>query len=292
MSSPAAAPAAQSTAGYRRPGLAGHTLRYALLVAGTALTVFPLLYMVSTALKGQVYVFEYPPRFIPTHPTLRNFITAWTSNRFSRYFLNSLAVTLSTMTLTVLLSSMMGYAFARFEFRLKRPLYYGVMVLMMVPLMALIVPQFMLATRLKLLNSLPGLVVVYIAQNLPMNTFLLKGFLEQVPRELENAARVDGASSWAIYWWLMLPLSRPALATAAIFSSLGAWDEYVWALTVLNDANKRTLPVGIATFQGVHASDWGLIFAASLIALLPIVTLFIFLQRYFIKGVLLGAIKE
>jgi multiple sugar transport system permease protein len=120
---------------------------------------------------------------------------------------------------------------------------------------------------------------------------LLKGFFEQVPRELEEAARIDGASSWAVYWRIMLPLSKPALATAAIFSSLGAWDEYVWALTILNNANRWTLPVGIASFHGVFYSDWGLIFAASLIAIVPIITLFIILQRYFIRGVLTGAIK-
>jgi len=271
--------------------LATKALLYALLITGAILTVFPFFYMISTSLKGAVYTFEYPPRFIPAEPTLHNFVAAWTSKRFDRYFLNSVLVTISTTLLVVLFSSMMAFAFARFQFVSKRPLYYSVMIFMMMPAMTLIVPQFMLASRLNLLNSLPGLVVVYVAQNLPLNTFLLKGFLEQVPRELEEAARIDGASSWAIYWRIMLPLSKPALATAAIFSSLGAWDEYVWALTVLNNPNKRTLPVGIAAFHGVFYSDWGLVFAASLIAIVPIITLFIILQRYFIKGVITGAIK-
>ncbi|HAL62242.1 MAG TPA: carbohydrate ABC transporter permease [Chloroflexi bacterium] len=247
--------------------------------------------MVSTSLKGPVYVFEYPPRFMPPEPTLHNFVVAWTSKRFDRYFLNSVLVTISTTLLVVLFSSMMAFAFARLKFVFKRPLFYGIMIFMMMPAMTLIVPQFMLASTLNLLNSLSGLVLVYVAQNLPLSTFLLTGFLEQVPRELEEAARIDGASSWTIYWRIMLPLCKPALATAAIFSSLGAWDEYPWALTVLNDPLKRTLPVGIAAFHGVFYSDWGLVFAASLIAIAPIITLFILLQRYFIKGAISGAIK-
>jgi multiple sugar transport system permease protein len=166
-----------------------------------------------------------------------------------------------------------------------------VMFFMMMPAMSLIVPQFILATRLKLVDQLPGLVVMYVAQNLPLTVFLLRGFLEQVPREIEEAAQMDGASAWGVYWRVLLPLSKPALATAAIFASLGAWDEYIWAFTIINTAEKRTLPVGIAAFQGVHLSDWGLVFAASLIAVVPVIALFIALQRYFIKGMVTGAVK-
>lgn len=264
---------------------------YTLLIIGVMLTIIPFIYMVSTSLKGAVYVFEFPPRFIPAEPTLGNFVAAWTSKSFDRYFLNSIMVTTSTTVLVVLFSSMMAFAFARFNFMFKKPLYYSIMIFMMLPAMTLIVPQFMLASKLNLLNSLPGLVVVYVAMNLPLNTFILTGFLKQVPRELEEAAMIDGASSWAIYWRIMLPLSKPALATVAIFSSLGAWDEYVWALTVLNEPSKRTLPVAIAAFQGIFYSDWGLVFAASLIAIVPIIVLFVLLQRYFIKGAISGAIK-
>jgi len=264
---------------------------YILLILGVVLTITPFLYLLSTSLKGQVFVFEYPPKFIPAEPTLRNFVAAWTSKRFDRYFLNSLLVTLSTTLLVLLLSSMMSYALARFRFRLRSPFYASIRVFMMIPAMTLIVPQFVLATRLGLMNRLFGVVLVYVAQNLPLNTFLLTGFLRQIPRELEEAARIDGASAWSIYCRIILPLSRPVLATVAIFSSLGAWDEYVWALTILNDPAKRTLPVGIAAFHGQFYSDWGLVFAASLIAIAPIILLFIFMQKYFIKGIYSGSIK-
>jgi ABC-type glycerol-3-phosphate transport system permease component len=262
-----------------------------LLSLGGLATIFPFIYMISTSLKGPVYVFELPPRLIPSHPTLQNFVSAWTSNNFGRYFLNSLGVTVVTTLLVVWLGSMMAYAFARFEFALKRPLYYLVMFFMMMPAMSLIVPQFILAARLKQVDTLSGLVLLYVAQNIPLATFLLRGFLEQVPREIEEAALIDGASAWDVYWQVLLPLSKPALATAAIFSSLGAWDEYVWAFTILNTPEKRTLPVGIAAFHGVHLSDWGLVFAASLIAVVPVIALFVALQKYFIKGMTAGAIK-
>ncbi|MBN1266483.1 MAG: carbohydrate ABC transporter permease [Anaerolineales bacterium] len=270
---------------------ASRLLTLLALTAGLTVTLFPFLYMLSTALKGQVYIFEYPPRLIPAEPTLQNFVKAWTANRFDIYFRNSVVVTVTVTGLVLLLSSLMAYAFARFEFRMKRWLYAVILILMMIPAMTLIVPQFMLASRLKLLNSLWGLIVVYTAQNLPLNTFLLRGFFEQIPVELEEAALIDGASAWDVYRRIILPLSKPALATVAIFASLGAWDEYVWAMTILNQADKRTLPVGIATFHGVHATDWGLVFAASLIAIVPILILFVLLQRYFIKGAITGAIK-
>jgi multiple sugar transport system permease protein len=267
------------------------TFLVALLSLGGLATIFPFIYMISTSLKGPVYVFELPPRLIPSSPTLRNFTSAWTSNNFERYFLNSLGVTVVTTLLVVWLASMMAFAFARFEFMLKKPLYYLVIFFMIIPAMSLIVPQFILAARLKQVDQLSGLVLLYVAQNIPLSTFLLRGFLELIPKEIEEAALIDGASAWDVYWRILLPLSKPALATSAIFASLGAWDEYVWAFTIINSPEKRTLPVGIAAFHGVHLSDWGLVFAASLIAVVPVIALFVALQKYFIKGITTGAIK-
>lgn len=275
----------------KRRNAINQTIYLMLLSLGGLATIFPFIYMISTSLKGPVYVFELPPRLIPSHATLQNFVSAWTSNNFGRYFLNSLSVTVVTTLLVVWLGSMMAYAFARFEFSLKKPLYYLVMFFMMMPAMSLIVPQFILAARLKQVDTLSGLVLLYVAQNIPLATFLLRGFLEQVPREIEEAALIDGASAWDVYWQVLLPLSKPALATAAIFASLGSWDEYVWAFTILNTPEKRTLPVGIAAFHGVHLSDWGLVFAASLIAVAPVIALFVALQKYFIKGMTAGALK-
>lgn len=262
-----------------------------VLAFGALITVFPLIYMISTAIKGPIYVFEMPPRLIPEHPTLQNFVSAWTSNQFGTYFLNSIFVTTVSVIGILLLASMMAYAFARYNFRGKKFLYALIIFFMTLPAMSLIVPQFILARKLALVDSLAGLMVMDMAQNIPFATFLLRGFLEEIPKEIEEAARIDGASPWAIYWRIALPLCKPALATSAIFAFLGSWDEYVWASTVINTPARRTLPVGIATFQGVHTTNWGLVFAASLIAIIPVLIMFISLQKYFVKGMVAGAVK-
>jgi multiple sugar transport system permease protein len=262
-----------------------------LLAIGGLGMILPFLYMISTALKGAVFVFEIPPRLIPEEPTFQNFISAWTSNQFGRYFFNSILVSSITIPSILFLASMMAYAFARYQFFGKKFLYGLVIFFMTMPAMSLIVPQFVLARNLQLVDTLAGLILMYIAQNMPFATFLLRGFLEEVPKDIEEAARMDGASAWSIYWRIVLPLCKPALATSAIIAFLGAWDEYVWATTLINSPEKRTLPVAIANFQGVHTTNWGLVFAASIIAVVPVIVLFIALQKYFIKGMVAGAVK-
>jgi len=262
-----------------------------LLCIGALTTVMPFIYMISTAFKGQVYVFEVPPQLIPKEPTLQNFISAFTSNNFGRYFLNSILVTVVSVLSILLLASMMAYALARYHFFGRKFLYGLVIFFMTMPAMSLIVPQFILAHNLQLTDTLAGLIVLDVAQNLPFAVFLLKGFLEDIPKEIEEAAIIDGASAWSIYRHIVLPLCKPALATSAIIAFLGAWDEFVWASTITNSPENRTLPVAIATFQGVHTTNWGLVFAASLIAIVPILIMFVSLQKYFVKGMVAGAVK-
>jgi ABC-type glycerol-3-phosphate transport system permease component len=191
----------------------------------------------------------------------------------------------------VLLSSMMAFAFSRLRFPGRRLLFGLLLVGLMVPAMMLIVPQFLLAKQMHLLDSYLGLVVFYAGASLALNTFLLRSFFEDIPRELEEAMVVDGAGPWKRYWQLIMPLSRPALATVAIFTFLASWDEFVWALTIINDPSKRTLPIAIALFQGQYATSWGIVFAASAIAVLPVIAIFVALQRQFIGGITAGALK-
>jgi multiple sugar transport system permease protein len=247
--------------------------------------------MVATSFKHNALVLELPPQFIPHHPTTANYREAWSSNQFGRYFVNSLIVASATTVLAVLLSSMMAFAFARFQFPGRRLLFGLLLIGLMVPTMMLLIPQFLLARDIGALNSLWGLVFFYTAMNLALNTFLLRSFFQDIPRELEEAMVVDGAGPWTRYRRLILPLSRPALATVAIFSFLASWDEFVWALTVINDPNRRTLPIAIALFQGQHSTSWGLVFAASLIAILPVLAIFVTFQRQFVSGIAAGALK-
>ncbi len=265
--------------------------RVVVLTAGAVVMVLPFVYMVSTSLKPDRLTLEIPPRFLPTHPTTANYVGAWTSNDFSRYFLNSLMVAVATTVLTIVLSSMMAYAFARFSFP-GRSILFGLLLLgLMVPTIMLLIPQFVLAKRLELLDSLWGLVVFYAGANLALSTFLLRSFFRDIPRDLEEAMVVDGAGAWRRYWRLVLPLSRPALATVAIFTFLASWDEFTWALTSISNPDKRTLPLAIALFQGQHATSWGLVFAASVIAVLPVIVIYVVFQRQFVSGLTAGAVK-
>jgi multiple sugar transport system permease protein len=262
-----------------------------VLIAGIIIAVAPMLYMVGTAFKGAAYVQEFPPRFIPENPTLENFEVAFSSRNFGRAFLNSTFVALSTAGLVTLFASMMAYAFARLEFVGKNVIFTGLLLMLMVPGVVLLIPQFILAKNLGLMNSLPGLVLVYSAGPLAFNTFLLRGFLENLPRELEESAVIDGANPVTIFLRIVLPLALPAISTVAVFSFLGAWDEYLLALNFITDESLRTLPIAIANFRGQHATNWGLVFAASLSAVVPTVVMFIFFQRYFIQGLTSGAVR-
>ena len=266
-------------------------LRLVLLTAGAVVMVLPFAWMLSTSFKPDSLVLQVPPQLLPHHATTANYTGAWTSNEFGRYFLNSVIVAVLTTVSAVFLSAMMAYAFARFVFP-GRTLLFGLLLIgLMVPTMMLLIPQFLLAKNLLLLNSIWGLVVFYTGGNLALNTFLLRSFFADIPHELEEAMVVDGAGPWKRFWRLILPLSRPALATVAIFTFLGSWDEFVWALTIINDPNKRTLPIAIALFQGQHATSWGLVFAASAIAVAPVILVFAVFQRQFVSGLATGAVK-
>jgi multiple sugar transport system permease protein len=277
--------------GVERPRSAATAGRYGLLVVIAAVLVLPFAYMVSTSFKSRTLVLEYPPRLLPDEPTVSNYTAAWGSNNFARYFVNSTGVAVATTVSTVLLASMMAYGFSRFSFPGRRLLFGLVIAGLAVPTMLLIIPQFLLARDVGLLDSLPGLVPFYVGTQLAFSTFLLRAFFDRLPRELEEAMTIDGAGPWRRFWSLALPLSRPALATCAIFTFLGSWDEFVWALTVINDVSNRTLPIGIALFRGQHSTSWGLIFAASLIAIVPVIVIYVTSQRHIVSGLTEGALK-
>lgn len=265
--------------------------RFTILTLGAVAMVVPFAYMVSTSLKPDRLVLEVPPRFLPSHPTTANYTGAWSSNQFGRYFLNSLGVALATTLVTVLLASMMAYAFARFSFPGRRVLFGMLLLGLMVPTIMLLIPQFLLAKRLMVIDSLWGLIIFYAGGNLALNTFLLRSFFQDIPHELEEAMVVDGAGPWSRFIRLILPLSRPALATVGIFTFLASWDEFTWALTIISNPARRTLPIAIALFQGQHATSWGLVFAASVIAIVPVIAIFVAFQRQFVSGLTAGAVK-
>jgi multiple sugar transport system permease protein len=266
-------------------------LTYALLLAGAAVVFIPFWYMLVTSLKPQAYIFEFPPRLIPQTVTLDNYLQALSKDLFGLYFLNSLFVAVCSTALTVLISAMLAYAFARLRFPAKEAFFYLFLVGMMIPPVMLIIPQFIIAKQLDLLDKFSGLIAVYVTMNLAINTFLLRGFFEDIPRDLEEAALIDGAGQMTIFWKVVLPLSGPGLAVVTIFTFLYSWDEFPWAHVAIKETTRRTLPIAIALFQTQHLTEWGQVFAASIIAIIPVILVFIAFQRHFIRGIATSGLK-
>jgi ABC-type glycerol-3-phosphate transport system permease component len=265
-------------------------LRLVILILGLGMVLVPIWYMIITSFKPQTMIFELPPRLWPQTWTLKNYITALGKDHFGIYFMNSAKVaTLSTL-LTVLVSSMLAFAFARLNFPGKEPLFYLFLLGMMVPPVMLIIPQFLVAKWLSLFNH-TGLILVYTTMNISMQTFLLRGVFENVPVDLEEAARIDGGSTWTVFWRIILPLSLPGISVVVINTFLYSWEEFAWANVAIKNASQRTLPIGIALFQSEHLTEWGQVFAASLVALVPVLIIFIIFQRHFVQGISTTGLK-
>jgi multiple sugar transport system permease protein len=275
----------------RRSQSSINIISYIILFIGLGLVVIPIWYMVSTAFKPQTMIFEMPPKLWPVPSTWNNFVKALTTDKFGLYFWNSTKVALTSTILTVLVSSMLAFAFARLNFPGKEKLFYILLLGMMVPPVMLIIPQFIVAHWLDLYNNLWGLILVYVTMNISMQTFLLRSVFENVPRDIEEAALIDGGGPWTIFWRIVLPLSGPGMAVVVINSFLYSWEEYTWANVNIGDALHRTLPIGIALFQSEHLTEWGQVFAASLVALIPVIVIFIVFQRYFVQGISTTGIK-
>ncbi len=266
-------------------------MTYFLLLAGTVIVLLPFWYMLITSLKPQAFIFELPPRLWPSEISLINYQKALHTDQFGLYFMNSLFVAVVTTVSTLLVSSLMAYAFARLKFWGKEFLFYFLLSGMMVPPVMLIIPQFIVAIFLDLPDKFLGLILVYITMNLSMQTFLLRGYFEGLPTEIEDAALVDGASRWKIFWKIVLPLSRPGLAVVTIFTFLFAWEEFPWANVAIKETTKRTLPIAIALFQSQHLTEWGQVFAASIMGIIPVVIVFAVFQKHFIRGISTSGLK-
>jgi multiple sugar transport system permease protein len=278
-----------------QPGLFGirtwKKTRLAMAVVFGAISVFPLLYMISLSFQPTSDILTSHPVLVPTQPTVINYVQAWSENSFGRYFLNSAEVALGTVLITVVVASLAAFAFARYTFPFKEIIFYGFLIALAVPSVELIIPQYLLALKLHLTDSLFGLTLIYASENLPFSIFLLRGFFEAVPKELEESFRLDGARTLRVLTRLIAPLSIPALAVVAMFTFNFAWEEFVIALTLINSPSHRTLPIALNFFIGEHTTQWGPLFAASVIATIPSLIVFLISQRSFQRGISLGGIR-
>jgi len=268
--------------------------RYASLTIGVILSCLPMIYMISTSLRPNGALYEYPPRFFPKlqDVTVENYQYIISQNKFYINFFNSVIVSVSTVALAAIISSGLAFVIARFQFPGRKVLFGFIIVTMIIPGTTLIVPQFELAVKLKVVNKLWGLIPFYTAWVIPFSTFMIKGFMENIPDEIIEAATIDGADIFTVFFRIAIPLSTPAIASVSIFNFLTAWEEYPWANTVINDNAIRTLPIAIAGFFGQHQfTQWGYVFAMSALSLIPVILVFILFQKYFVTGLTAGSVK-
>lgn len=267
---------------------------YLLLICGLTVVVLPMIYMVSTSLKPNGALYQYPPRFFPARKeiTLENYRYILRQGKFYLNFVNSILVSVITVGAAAIIAAALGFCIARFRFPGRNFLFLFIMLTMIIPGTTLIVPQYELAVKLRLINNLWGLIPFYVAWVIPYSTFMIKGFVENIPRELDEAIYIDGGSVFTVFFQEALPLSKAGIASVSIFNFLTAWEEFPWANTVINDDAKRTLPIAISGFFGQHQfTQWGYVFALSVLSLVPILLVFIFCQRFFVAGLTTGSVK-
>ncbi len=259
-----------------------------LLLAGT---LFPLYWMLNTSLKPQNEVFLSPPKFVSTHWTIAAYVRMWTARPIGRYFLNSAVISVGSTLLAMALSALAAYGFSRFRLRWERPLILVLLLTQMLPATLLIIPYFKLMAELHLINTYLALILAYVSFALPFSTWMLLGFFRSIPLELDEAAMVDGCGRLGAFWRVILPLSLPGLVAVAIFTFLLAWNAYVFALVLTTDPNLYPLPVGIANMLGEYQVVWNEMMAAAVLATLPVLVLYGFLERYLVQGLTAGAVK-
>jgi len=270
----------------RRDPKAG--LAYLTLAAGTVLVAFPFYWMVASALKPFNEMFDL--RLIPAHPTLLNFAEVLTRTRFPRWFGNSLIVATITTVSVAFFDSLVGYVLAKLQFPGRGFIFVMILATLMIPTEMLVIPWYIMSSAYGWINSywgimFPGLMSAF-------GVFLIRQFMSGVPDELLDAGRIDGVTEFGLYWRIALPQIRPALAALCIFTFLGNWNAFLWPLIVIQGADMRTLPVGIALFSGEAGSSWNLIMASSALAVLPVLAVFVVLQRQIIEGVTLTGLRS
>ena len=265
--------------------------RWALVLVALVIVVFPFYWMVNTSLKPASEIFLSPPTFISSNWSLDAFVTVLTQRPFARYFLNSLVVTLGTTLLSVTLAAFASYGFTRFFPRGATPFIVFLLFTKMLPETLLIIPYFQLMSSLGLLNSYFALILAYSSFALPFSVWMLIGFFRSIPRDIDEAAKIDGASYLQTFFLVILPLARPGLVAVALFTFLIAWNSYLWALVLTTDASMHVLSVGVANMVGEYRVQWNELMAAAVIAAVPVMLLFSFLEKHLVNAITSGAVK-
>jgi multiple sugar transport system permease protein len=284
-------PSTRSLAGANR---FGRVLTYAILIIGSIIMFAPFAFLISSSLKTELQVFQFPIQWIPDPVRWSNYLEALTDKPFFTYFKNTMIIVFFNLIAVLGTSSLCGYGFARIQFP-GRDFWFGIaLATMMIPYYVTMVPQFILFTRLGWQDTYYPLIIPYFFGGGAFNVFLFRQFFRTIPEDFSDAARMDGCSEFGIFWRIFVPLSTPVFITVAIFTFMGSWNDFIGPLLYINTPEKFTIALGLATYRsmlGVGRTRWDLLMAASVSMTAPVVLLFFVLQRYFIKGVVMSGIK-
>jgi len=267
----------------------GRYLAYTLLICTAITTIFPFFWMVSTALKPDNELYRFPPNLVPKKVMWSNLSKAWSSGPFNRYLFNTVLITIITTSITLLLSSLGGVAFGKYKFPGQKILFAAILGVMMIPPQVTLVPNYLILRGLRALNTYWGVIAVSVVN--PFGIFLVRQYMQSIPDELMDAARIDGCSEWMTFWRILLPLMKPVLGTLAIFSFTDNWNSFMWPLIIMDRQEMYTLQVGLAFFRGQHMAYPNLLMAVNVVAIIPVLVVFLLFQKYFVQGIQLTGLK-
>lgn len=269
----------------------GNAMAIVLLTLGGIIMMLPFLWMVSASLKGLDEIYAFPPRFIPEQILWHNYVDAWRTLPFGRFFFNSAIVAVSVVLGQLFTCSLAGYAFARLRFPGRDRIFLLYLSTMMIPFAVVMIPLYVQMRWMGWIDTLWPLIVPAIFA--PWGTFLMRQFMSTLPRELEDAGRIDGCTFFRLYWNIILPLTKPALATLGIFTFLGSWNNFLWPLIVISTISNKTLPLGLVMFRTRMPMEtpWQLVMAASTFSIIPVLIIFIMGQKYYVQGIVTSGIK-
>lgn len=266
-------------------------LTYVFLVFMVIISIFPIMWMIDSSLKGTSEIYSSPPTFSIHHVTLENYIRVMFESGIPRAFLNSIIISVTATFITLVLGCLAGYGFSRYRFKGRRMLYVGLLYGQMMPAVVLIIPVYLVFSKIGLIDSYFSLILPDVAITVPLATLMLKSFFDGVPIELEDAARIDGTTKLGILLKIIIPIAKPGLVSVAIYTFLSTWEEFIFALNLTNSAAVRTLPIAINMFKGEFVIDWGAIMASGAVISLPVILLFVLCNKVFVKGLSEGGVK-
>ncbi|MGQ9888414.1 MAG: carbohydrate ABC transporter permease [Aggregatilineales bacterium] len=266
---------------------------YLVLLVVAGMMVVPFMWMVSTSLKAPGTEFSYPPQILPTQFNLTNYQTLFNNLPFGRYFLNTVFITVATVAGQLVICSLAAYGFARLNFMGRDTIFVLYLTTMMIPFQITLIPLYLIVSQLGWVNTYQGLIVPGISS--AFGIFLLRQSFLNIPRDYQDAARIDGASEWGIFWRIFLPLNGPTLATLGVFAFMGTWTDLIWPLLIARSEEMRTLELGLAYFNARPNAflqpNWPLLMAGSVVVMLPVLIIYIIAQRYFVQGIALSGVK-